>query len=211
MRLNSFLKQKLKELAIVEINEELSKTKFYDEVLKYKTYLEGEVTKFLEESFKEEDVKCYVNIVKMFGYTKIFHKEDEISIMTFDVAQYSSTYEIRKSFEKFNKLKLTKKVLLPIDNLVRIQTYDHKIRKDLIIYNMMLHDIGCFIKHEICPYELLINKKTTLNALSKVWPGCLKLDKKILQKNKGINQKTCDIMTEDEAIKKIQNKNRRNK
>ena len=83
------------------------------------------------------------------------------------------------------------------------------LAREVCIYSMMVETMLKYIEHELCAYDLVISRKTSLKALASVWPGAMALKEKFMtddQKKREeamLAQTPCGIMTEEEAVKRI--------
>lgn len=199
MRLNNFLRRQLKRLAIKEINEELSKTKFYKEILEHKEFIGKELYKYLKENISEDKIKKYFEILD-------FAKINGNDIIQSESYNLTKLYDYTSNKYYINQFVDSKLLIIQFPKSIYVPNVSFKltnnIDKYVKIHSMMTNDVYCFIQHELCPYELLIHKKNTLNSLAKIWPGAekLKID------NIHDHTKGCRVMTEADAIKKIQKK-----
>jgi hypothetical protein len=83
------------------------------------------------------------------------------------------------------------------------------LAREVCIYSMMVETMLKYVEHELCAYELVISRKTSLKALASVWPGAMAMKEKFMtddQKKREeamLAQTPCGIMTEEEAVKRI--------
>ena len=209
----------LKQFATDIIFEEFKKMKYYEEFMEIRKEFGQELYSYLMSKFPKSKTDIFIEICQNIKNDSMLYIKPSFKIqisqfqdISYKLRSFGQIVSVRDGFSNtvsdfINYIDLPKEFHFTHHNF-KYKIHNIELFDYLKLYIQMLNDIACFIYHERCPYDLLIEKKTTLQSLVKVWPACIKFKDKWGENNQEdkIIKTTCGLMSEQEAINRIQSK-----
>ncbi len=209
IRLDSYRKSELAKFAVESVANTIRKEEIYKEYVEMRDFISQGIIDKIHNKCNQTEMK----ILEKHGYAvpvkRILMSGKSVIMRGKDL--YCSTF-----LDDLHFIKLPKEILCDTKyvsnrfgqfedyfDLSKIDTHE---MDSYWIYINMLNELIRSIECELCPFQMIIEKKTTLGALIKVWPQAIKFKdlwyKPKVDDNK-IIRSHCGIMAEDEISQKI--------